>query len=311
MIIHFKKRVLFGLSITLIVLIVLGIFSYLSTQRLIETARLLSHTTRVINHAEQVLKIAIDLETGKRGYVITGDSSFLTPFNQASEKIENNLSLLDSIVREDVIQSERMKKIHVLVNKELDWSLKVINARKNNFEESQALVARGDGKLIMDELRTLINEIQDHERKIFGKYNTVTAKTLQEFQYSLLTFSLVVIIIILILFYIVNANLQARSKAEKKLIAAAQETKDLYNNAPCGYHSLDSDGFFVSINNTLLQWLGYEREDLINKLKFSDILSKESAEVFRTNFPKFKKDGQISDLEFDLIKKMEVNFLYC
>lgn len=45
----------------------------------------------------------------------------------------------------------------------------------------------------------------------------------------------------------------------------------LFENAPVGYHSVDEQGYFVSVNNTLCQWLGYEKEELIGKVRFADI----------------------------------------
>ncbi|MGB6064130.1 MAG: PAS domain S-box protein [Desulfomonilaceae bacterium] len=57
-----------------------------------------------------------------------------------------------------------------------------------------------------------------------------------------------------------------RKRAEDERASAAKEIKDLYNNAPCGYHSLDSNGVFVRINDTELSWLGYTREEIIGKM---------------------------------------------
>ncbi len=54
-------------------------------------------------------------------------------------------------------------------------------------------------------------------------------------------------------------------QAEEALQRSADEIRDLYNHAPCGYHSLDEDGVFVRINDTELEWLGYAREDVIGK----------------------------------------------
>jgi PAS domain S-box-containing protein len=79
--------------------------------------------------------------------------------------------------------------------------------------------------------------------------------------------------------------------------------QDLYNNAPCGYHSLDRDGVFVQINNTELRWLGYTRDEVIGKIKFSEVLTNESLMTFQKNFPSFKERGWVKDLEFELVAK--------
>ena len=51
------------------------------------------------------------------------------------------------------------------------------------------------------------------------------------------------------------------------------DVDDLYENAPCGYLSTLLDGRIAKINTTLLDWLGYQREDLVGRRYFSDLLT--------------------------------------
>jgi len=81
------------------------------------------------------------------------------------------------------------------------------------------------------------------------------------------------------------------------------EVLDLYDKAPCGYHSLDENGVFVNVNQTELEWLGCTREELIGIKPFYDLLTPESRQVFTESFPRFKEQGWIKDLEFDVICK--------
>lgn len=94
-----------------------------------------------------------------------------------------------------------------------------------------------------------------------------------------------------------------RRRADEALRKSAEEIRDLYNNAPCGYHSLDKDGAFVRVNDTELSWLGYTREEMIGKKNFSDLLTSDSRASFQENFPKFKAQGVVRDLEFDMVRK--------
>ncbi|MBP1711541.1 MAG: fold family [Deltaproteobacteria bacterium] len=57
-----------------------------------------------------------------------------------------------------------------------------------------------------------------------------------------------------------------RKQVEMKLQSYAEEISDLYNNAPCGYHSIGPDGAFVRINDTELKWLGYRREEIMDRV---------------------------------------------
>jgi len=98
-------------------------------------------------------------------------------------------------------------------------------------------------------------------------------------------------------------EITVRMKAEKDLQMSIEAVQDLYDNAPCGYHSLDANGVFININRTELKWFGYTKEDVIGKLKFTDVITPQSGETFKESFPSFKKQGWISDLEFEMIRK--------
>jgi PAS domain S-box-containing protein len=102
---------------------------------------------------------------------------------------------------------------------------------------------------------------------------------------------------------ILLSDISERKRAEQQVLARVEEVEDLYNNAPCGYHSLDKDSVFIRINNTELSWLGYTRDEVIGKIRFSDILTNESLMTFQENFPGFKERGWVKDLEFELVRK--------
>lgn len=85
---------------------------------------------------------------------------------------------------------------------------------------------------------------------------------------------------------------------------AAQQAaiENLYHGAPCGYHSLDTNGVFIEINNTELGWLGYSREAVVGQLRFSDVITPASQAIFAANFPRFKQQGRVDDVEFELVQ---------
>jgi nitrogen fixation/metabolism regulation signal transduction histidine kinase len=101
-----------------------------------------------------------------------------------------------------------------------------------------------------------------------------------------------------------NAGLEQRvAERTAELNAAMRETEDLYDQAPCGYHSLAEDGTVVRMNATELAWLGHTREELVGRVKFTDLLAPHSVELFRTTFAEFKRTGVVWDVEFDLVRK--------
>jgi len=101
----------------------------------------------------------------------------------------------------------------------------------------------------------------------------------------------------------VAADMTERKENELKLQEAFEHINDLYNHAPCGYHSINANGIFTEINQTELNWLGYTKAEVVNKLMFTDILTNESKATFSKNFEGFKKTGKANNLEFELKRK--------
>lgn len=98
------------------------------------------------------------------------------------------------------------------------------------------------------------------------------------------------------------SNEKRRLAAEKTLLQTAEEIHDLYNNAPCGYHSLDKNGTIIRINDTELKWLGYTRKEVIGNKKIYEFFTPEGVERFRQSYPAFVETGSLVDLEFDLVR---------
>jgi len=98
-------------------------------------------------------------------------------------------------------------------------------------------------------------------------------------------------------------DITERKRLEEEQNIITLEVRDLYENAPCGYHSIDKDGFFIHVNATELSWLGYTHDELIGKKKFVDLLTAGSFETFKKNFFAFKKRGYVNNLEFEMICK--------
>lgn len=83
----------------------------------------------------------------------------------------------------------------------------------------------------------------------------------------------------------------------------SQADAELFDMAPVGLHSLDGEGRFLRINATELTWLGYAREEVVGRLRMSDICTPASRDSFQKEFPRFKAEGAIRDFEMELIRK--------
>ena len=133
------------------------------------------------------------------------------------------------------------------------------------------------------------------------------------YKWEIITTSFLLLLLTLIscVLAVVNAKRRAAQLAllhERRLLESRVEERtrellDLYNNSPNGYHSLAPDGTYLRINDTELKWLGYEREEIVGRKKFTELITAAGRETFRINFPIFVERGWVSDIRVDMVRK--------
>ncbi|MFM2089373.1 MAG: hypothetical protein RLZZ237_4242, partial [Pseudomonadota bacterium] len=128
-------------------LVFVGLIAYL-----LSSLRSVEHSERVIGNANEIMKLSVDLETGMRGYLLTGDEAFLAPYKSGKAKIAVEMSTLLELVADSPIQIDRLRRIRALQGQWMDYAESVIAQRRNN-QEFLARVRQGEGKLEFDEIR--------------------------------------------------------------------------------------------------------------------------------------------------------------
>ena len=95
---------------------------------------------------------------------------------------------------------------------------------------------------------------------------------------------------------------ESNTKKTLNLAETEKETiRDLYDRAPCGYHSLAPDGSIVRINKTELDWLGLRLDQALGK-QYTNFLTAESKEKFNELFPEFLSTGHVEGVEIELVR---------
>ena len=88
---------------------------------------------------------------------------------------------------------------------------------------------------------------------------------------------------------------------DSQLFSAAMDPERLYNQAPCGYITFLPDGRIIRVNDTLVNWLGYSSDELLNDMKFGDLLSKGGQIHYEMFFrPMLKVSGSVKELSYEL-----------
>jgi PAS domain S-box-containing protein len=270
---------------------------------MITNSHMVAHTHDVLHNAERVLAIAVGIEIGQRGYALTGDKRFLAAYTKGLNEVNDHVNRLLALTADNIDQQKRITILKKDISELLEFSSTAVEVRSRSFEEALQLNASLKGKNLMDNIRKQIAEIENEENQLLRSRMKATDTQIEKYNYAFITLLFVTGAILAAVFYGMNVTLKTKAITQRKLISASREIQDLYDNAPCGYHSLDNNGFFVEMNKTLLQWLGYERHEILNKLKFPDIIDPSELPIFQENFKLFKQQGYIHNLEFTFVRK--------
>ena len=95
-------------------------------------------------------------------------------------------------------------------------------------------------------------------------------------------------------------DITLRKQAEVEIRFSAERFRLLYQNAPVPYQSLNEEGVLIEVNDAWCQAFGYEKNEVIGR-SIVDFLTKESGVLFQGCFAEFKKTGQISEFEYDIV----------
>ena len=151
--------------LALLMLLTLGFFAYYNADSLREALKWEEHTQKTLLQLDDTLSLAIDAETGGRGFIITGNDSFLEPFNQTEQKINQNLTDLRRLISNNPKQTAELGKLETLVGEKLKFTGELIEIRRTRgLADASDIIESGRGKKIMNLIRLSVNQMKDEEK---------------------------------------------------------------------------------------------------------------------------------------------------
>ena len=162
----FRTKLYLGYALVLVLMIAISIVVYNSVTALITNTKWVEHTYAVIGYGNQLGKLLVDMETGERGFLVTGKDNYLEPYNTGKEAFDTALADVKRLVSDNPTQVQRLEGIDTV---QKAWLEKVavpeIGARRKVIEGETAaknfqnVMGRLVGKQIMDNLRRVLGEV--------------------------------------------------------------------------------------------------------------------------------------------------------
>ena len=148
----FRKLLTRNIGLPLAVGVLSAVLFVVMISYLLSVIRWVEHSDRVITNANEAARLTIDLETGMRGYLITGDEHFLDPYVVAKPQIVAQLQSLQELVSDNPQQVDRLKRLEALQREWALYAQSMVDLRRQSGDY-KAAVQSGRGKRLTDEIR--------------------------------------------------------------------------------------------------------------------------------------------------------------
>jgi PAS domain S-box-containing protein len=254
---------------------------------------------------EETLSTVKDLLSSSRGYALTGQPEYLDRYMTARDALPPMMATIRQDLNGNADQLRRQAALSELL------TLRIAMTQQQIKREAYGQTAIFNyGQDLTDQIRAKFAEIQDVESKLVAQRSKDSKLRALRTRYAIVGGNLLSCLMLIWVFLRLRREMRKRHFAQLQVQKSARESEDLYNLAPCGYHSIDSSGTIIKMNDTGLQWFGYAREEIVGKLKSSDLMAPESRRFYlETAFPQFLRDGAISGAELRFMRKDGSSFM--
>jgi PAS domain S-box-containing protein len=124
----------------------------------------------VLNALEQIVSVTNDAEAGQRGYLLTGQEEYLTPYTLARSQYRNRLERIAKLTGDNPKQRGRVLRLRELVEARLDLLEKTVSMRRGgDYFAPWQILTSDDGRRFMEETRALANEMETEERMLLAR----------------------------------------------------------------------------------------------------------------------------------------------
>lgn len=148
--------------------LLLAFAAYRTSSRHVSSLQATLATDDFIRDLDELFSTLQDAETGQRGYLLTGDLRYLTPFEDAKSSLPSQLSRVDTRAVHSSISQTDILKLHTLIDGKMSELQETVDLRERaGLAASLAIVQTARGQMYMSQIRTLIDTFKTEEAATF------------------------------------------------------------------------------------------------------------------------------------------------
>ncbi len=242
-------------------------FGWRHTARTQETAELLAHSQEAQSNLNRLLSLIDDIETGARGFVVTGDPAFLEPFESGLQAVVEQRRKLEQLIP-DAEQQANLSALDPLIAERIRQAQRTVDLRQNSgFEAARQEVASSRGKIIMDNIRANFARMDAKGQTLLGQRSAAAKREASAANLlSAIGTGLSFVLFIAVFTFLLREN-RLRQRAEERT-AGSLKAQNAFKTA-LDEHAIvaitDARGKITYVNDKFCAISKYSPEELLGR----------------------------------------------
>jgi PAS domain S-box-containing protein len=212
---------------------------------------------------QHILSLHQDLETGQRGYIITGDERFLEPYDAARAQVERELAELARDGEADPAAAPELQVLQRLSAQKVAVTDAGVSARRaQQPAEAAAMVSSGRGKQVMDRIRAVVGALDASEAARLAEHVASADDARRRAQRSALGLMFALAGLFLFAAFVALRTIAARRRTMEEAEDAAARYRAVLDSAKDGIITLNPSGSIEAANDAAARMFGYTPGEL-------------------------------------------------
>ncbi|MBS1563582.1 MAG: CHASE3 domain-containing protein, partial [Bacteroidetes bacterium] len=200
-----------------VVLLIIAIVSFRNSEKIVDSSQWVAHTHEVLGALQQVLVDADEALSMKRGFIITGDDAYLMSFDRSMAGMNTAINDVHELTKDNPQQQRNAEKLSVLADTLSRLLAANIDVRRSQgFEQARQLMAGGEEKRIMNELRTILSNARAMEEKLLLERSKTSETDARSFSLVFIVLLATIATVLVIVYAIIISNLAALRKLQQE-----------------------------------------------------------------------------------------------
>lgn len=246
-------RVIF--TIAIFILLFLSFYAYKHNENLNDSGKVVMHTYEINIQLEKLMSAIKDAETGQRGYIITHNSRFLTPYLFSRDKVNASFIRLKKLTANNPKQQENLQKLFHLINQRF---VSFENCLKYNdpatYDKRKLDNHMFGGRILMENIRFQVDDMNDIERKYLEKKQKIYDQEIRLGPVFSVSLFLLALSFILLAYRQIRQDLERLKVYNKRLLITSGQIaeSEIIGKFSTWQWDLDTDKIEYSDNQYLL-----------------------------------------------------------